>query len=228
MRGLRSHLHLFSSAIAHNLEQNTALHKEHYISSAKTYDGKDPREFNNRLDNVNRLSRILGNNQLDIAIATSIGQLHKYTCELVGLGLNWDMIRGSNNHFIKDCPFNRDNDKKDSSPIHGQHKHYSDYRSKSVDENSIVKSMQAYINTCTQTNIQITNCHTNSQTRDLTNQPIGETTTKANIGIIGELENVSVTVLQAVLTNQMKGRNLIHKSFPPKMIQKTRLPLSTT
>ena len=34
-------LHLFSSAIAHNLEQNTALYKEHYISSAKTYDGKD-------------------------------------------------------------------------------------------------------------------------------------------------------------------------------------------
>ena len=27
-------LHLFSSAIAHNLEQNTALYKEHYISSA--------------------------------------------------------------------------------------------------------------------------------------------------------------------------------------------------
>ena len=29
-------LHLFSSAIAHNLEQNTTLYKEHYISSAKT------------------------------------------------------------------------------------------------------------------------------------------------------------------------------------------------
>ena len=36
-------LHLFSSAIAHNLEQNTASHKEHYISSAKTHDGKDKR-----------------------------------------------------------------------------------------------------------------------------------------------------------------------------------------
>ena len=53
-------LHLFSSAIAHNLEQNTALYKEHYISSAKTFDGKDPKEFNNWLDNVNRLSRISG------------------------------------------------------------------------------------------------------------------------------------------------------------------------
>ena len=81
-------LHLFSSAIAHNLEQNTALYKEHYISSAKTYDGKDPKEFNNWLDNVNRLSRISGKNQLDVAIATSIGQLHKYISELVGSGLN--------------------------------------------------------------------------------------------------------------------------------------------
>ena len=263
-------LHLFSSAIAHNLEQNTALYKEHYISSAKTYDGKDPKEFNNWLDNVNRLSRISGKNQLDVAIATSIGQLHKYISELVGSGLNWDMIKtmiqerfsecgssiiarnkltsltqktmamheyisefstlmehahgikamdpkskilasnfidgiqnpyiknklrmhdpvnlstlygfaikedqkqkireldfgssspqasaqcdvnaikgsgcfkcGNNDHFIKDCPLNRDNDKKDSSPSHGQHKHYNDYRSKSVDENSIEKSMQA-------------------------------------------------------------------------------------
>ena len=38
---------LLSSTIALNLKQNTAFHKEHYISSAKTYDGKDPKEFNN-------------------------------------------------------------------------------------------------------------------------------------------------------------------------------------
>ena len=33
--------------------------------------------------------RISGKNQLDVAIATSIGQLHKYISELVGSGLNW-------------------------------------------------------------------------------------------------------------------------------------------
>ena len=33
---------LLSSTIENTLKQNTALHKEHYISSAKTYDGKDP------------------------------------------------------------------------------------------------------------------------------------------------------------------------------------------
>ena len=45
---------------------------------------------------------------------------------------------------------------------------------------------------------------------------------------VNEIGDMLVTVLQAVMTNQMKGRNLIQKSFPPKMIQKTRLPLSTT
>ena len=50
---------------------------------------------------------------------------------------------GSNDHFIKDCPLNRDNDKKDNSSTHGQQKHYNDYKSKSNDENSIEKSIQA-------------------------------------------------------------------------------------
>ena len=51
-----SFISLLSSTIGHNLKQNTALHKEHYINSAKTNDRKDPKEFNNWLDNVNRLS----------------------------------------------------------------------------------------------------------------------------------------------------------------------------
>ena len=50
---------------------------------------------------------------------------------------------GNNDHFIKDCPLSRDSDKKDSSPSHGQHKHYNDYRSKLNDENSVEKSIQA-------------------------------------------------------------------------------------
>ena len=88
-----SFISLLSSTIAHNLNQNTALHKEHYISSAKTYDGKDPKEFNNWLDYVNRLSRISGKYYFDVAISTSIGQLHKYISKLMGSGLNWDIIK---------------------------------------------------------------------------------------------------------------------------------------
>ena len=45
-----------NSTIVQSLQQNKASSKEHYIISAKTCDGKDPKEFNSWLDSVNRLS----------------------------------------------------------------------------------------------------------------------------------------------------------------------------
>ena len=83
-----------NSAIVQSLQQNRASSKEHYISSAKTYDGKDPKEFNGWLDSVTRLSRISDKELIEVAVATSTGQLHKYISELMGLGLNWDAIKG--------------------------------------------------------------------------------------------------------------------------------------
>ena len=94
---------LLSSTIEHTLKQNTALHKEHYISSAKTYDGKDPKEFNKWLDNVDRISRILNRDHLDIAISTSIGQLYKYISDLTDSGLNWDMIKPLIQERFSEC-----------------------------------------------------------------------------------------------------------------------------
>ena len=94
---------LLSSMIAHTIKQNTAMYKEQYIISAETYDEKDPKEFNNWLDNVNRLSRISGKDHLDVAISTSIGQLHKYSSELMGLGLNWDMIKTMIQERFSEC-----------------------------------------------------------------------------------------------------------------------------
>ena len=94
---------LLSSTIEHTLKQNTALHKEHYISSAKTYDGKDPKEFNKWLDNVDRISRILNRDHLDIAISTSIGQPYKYISELTDSGLNWDMIKSLIQERFSEC-----------------------------------------------------------------------------------------------------------------------------
>ena len=84
---------------------------------------------------------------------------------------------------------------------------YNDYRSKSNDENSIEKSIQAvtdllrsllkqnkpshmlhltnpHIDTHMQTNIQITSHLTNNQTTDLTNPPVEDTTIRADIGTI--------------------------------------------
>ena len=58
-----------NSAIFQGLQQNKASSKEHYISSAKTYDGKDPKEFNNWLGSVNRLSRTSDKELTEVAVA---------------------------------------------------------------------------------------------------------------------------------------------------------------
>ena len=42
------------------LQQRVTSSKEHYIGNAKTYDGKDPKEFNEWLESVSWLSRISG------------------------------------------------------------------------------------------------------------------------------------------------------------------------
>ena len=75
------------------LKQTSASAKEHYISSAKTYDGKDCKEFNNWLESVYRLSRISGKDLIEVALATSTGPLHKHISELMALGIDWDVIK---------------------------------------------------------------------------------------------------------------------------------------
>ena len=75
------------------LQQSVTSSKEHYISSAKTYDGKDPKEFNQWLESVSRLSRISGKDLLEVAMAISTGPLHKHISELMALGIDWDIIK---------------------------------------------------------------------------------------------------------------------------------------
>ena len=365
---------LLSSTIEHTLKQNTALHKEHYISSVKTYDGKEPKEFNKWLDNVDRLSRILNREHLDIAISTSVGQLYKYISELTNLGLNWDIIKpliqerffecgssiiarnkltslaqetrvmheyisefsslmehahgikptdpkskilasnfidgiqnphiknklriqdpdhlsvlyrcaikedqrqkireldfgksspqasaqcdinaikgsgcyksGSNDHFIKDCPLNRE---KDRDLTHGQQKHYNDYRIKSHDENSMEKSIQAITDllrsllkpnkpshtTMNRSTHRHSYTNKHSDHRPSYKHPTHRPDKSDNRGyhhkgkyrqntIINELGECTSDVVVA-LTNQIWRRSLINKNLPPQIIQKTRSSLS--
>ena len=84
---------LQNEIISLSLEQNKTSVKEHYISSAKTFDGKDLKEFNDWLENVNRLSRISGKDLLKVTLAASTGHLHKYISELMGLGFDWKVIK---------------------------------------------------------------------------------------------------------------------------------------
>ena len=55
MKKFEQSFQLQNKIISQSLEQNKTSAKEHYISSAKTFDGKDPEEFNDWLENVNRL-----------------------------------------------------------------------------------------------------------------------------------------------------------------------------
>ena len=50
--------------------------------------GKTQKEFNKWLDYVDRISRIVNRDHLDIAISTLVGQLYKYISELTDSGLN--------------------------------------------------------------------------------------------------------------------------------------------
>ena len=76
------------------LAHTSASTKEHYISSAKTYDGIDCKKFNEWLEGVHRLSKVTDKAPLDVAVATSSGSLHKYICELIGKKDPWEIIEG--------------------------------------------------------------------------------------------------------------------------------------
>ena len=106
---LANHSLLYNQSLVHNslvnlidkslnmqttmLKQTSASAKDHYISSAKTYDGKDCKEFSNWLESVYRMSRISGKDLIEVALVTSTGPLHKHISELMALGINWDVIK---------------------------------------------------------------------------------------------------------------------------------------
>ena len=52
---------------------NLLASKEHYISSANTYDGQDLKLFQSWLDDIVRQATVSGKTQTDIAISTSRG-----------------------------------------------------------------------------------------------------------------------------------------------------------
>ena len=75
-----------NSTLERTLHLSNMAAREHYISNAKTCDGKDSKLFQNWLDDVSRLSLLSGKTCNKVAVATSKGPLHKYTQELVNLG----------------------------------------------------------------------------------------------------------------------------------------------
>ena len=60
----------------------TNIAKQQLLIQAKAYDGKDPQEIFGWLQEINRLSSQNGYTQLEVAIQTSRGSVHRYLQEL--------------------------------------------------------------------------------------------------------------------------------------------------
>ena len=75
-----------STVLKESLRQSQSASKEHYLSNAKTCDGKKAKEFGTRLEDVMRLATISGEYPDDVALTTSKGSLHKHINELVASG----------------------------------------------------------------------------------------------------------------------------------------------
>ena len=71
----------------------TANAKDHYISSAKAYDGINPEEFGPWLDEVSRPSNITHKTDIEIALCTSKGYLHQEINEKVECNYGWNTMK---------------------------------------------------------------------------------------------------------------------------------------
>ena len=69
------------------LRQLQSAYKEHYLSSAQSSDGKDPQQFGRWLDKVSQPATICDKDPMEMAVAISRGNLHKFISELVSSGL---------------------------------------------------------------------------------------------------------------------------------------------
>ena len=77
------------TVLQETLRQSQSASKEHYLSNAKSCNGKDPKELCMWLDDISRLATISNKNPTEVALAISKGTLHKYINELAFSGMSW-------------------------------------------------------------------------------------------------------------------------------------------
>ena len=86
-------LTLQNNAIQESLALSANSFREHYLSSAKPCDGKDPKEFEHWLDDVQGLATLTKKSPEDVALATSRGSLHRYVREPHNYGSTLEDIK---------------------------------------------------------------------------------------------------------------------------------------
>ena len=96
-----------NASLLHNLSTSlsmqTNIAKQQLLIWAKAYDGKDPQEIFDWLDEINRFRLQNGYTQLEVAIQTSRGSVNRYLQELQQQGLEWDKIKFKPRERFSDC-----------------------------------------------------------------------------------------------------------------------------
>ena len=86
-------LTLQNNAIQESLALSASSFREHCLSTAKPCEGKDPKEFEHWLDDVQRLATLAKRHPEDVALFTSRGSLHRHVRELHNNGSTWEAIK---------------------------------------------------------------------------------------------------------------------------------------
>ena len=86
-------LTLQNNALPESLVLLAISFREHYLSTAKPCDGKEPKEFEHWLDDVQRLATLAKKSPEDVALATSRGSLHRHVRELHNNCSTWEAIK---------------------------------------------------------------------------------------------------------------------------------------
>ena len=86
-------LTLQNNPIQESLALSANSFREHYLSTAKPCHGKDPKEFEHWLANVQRLATLAKQSPEDLALVTSTGSLHRHVMELHNNGSTWEAIK---------------------------------------------------------------------------------------------------------------------------------------
>ena len=91
------------TVLQETLRQSQFASKEHYLSNAKSYNGKDPKEFGMWLNDISRLATICNKNPMEVDLAISKGTLHKYINELVSSGMIWLPVKAQLQERFSEC-----------------------------------------------------------------------------------------------------------------------------
>lgn len=93
---------LIQELSSHMSMQNT-ISKQHHLTSAKSYDGEDTKQFYPWIDEIERLATQLAMSKIEVAQYTARGPVHRYITELKTQAQPWETILSCLRERFSDC-----------------------------------------------------------------------------------------------------------------------------